>query len=80
MRTNDLKDKILKLIDEVQDDTVLATFYNLLSAIQHSKEGTLWARLTVQEQEDLLRIEKDCYDSADLISHEEMLKKHRKWL
>ena len=46
----------------------------------HSHEGELWNRLTTEEQQELLQAEKESEFPKNLISNEEMKKKHKKWL
>ena len=41
-----------------------------------AKEGRLWERLTIQEREELLLALEESEDPKNLISHDEMKKKH----
>jgi len=45
-----------------------------------AKEAKLWERLTNQEREELLLTLEECEDPKNLISHDEMKKKHQKFL
>jgi hypothetical protein len=45
-----------------------------------SKEGKLWSRLTKDEQEELLIAIEESEKEENLLSHDEMMKKHKKWL
>jgi hypothetical protein len=45
-----------------------------------SKEGNLWSRLTNEEQEELLSAFKESENEENIISHTEIMKKHKKWL
>ena len=80
MTTIELKTNFHNLIDNLNNDSVLSKFYDLLSKVKESKEGALWTRLSKDEQEELLLIEKESHDPKTLISHADMIKKHKKWL
>ncbi|MEA3443422.1 MAG: hypothetical protein U9R19_01705 [Bacteroidota bacterium] len=80
MNTLELKTNLHKLIDTINNDNLLYRFYNLLDQSVDSKEGSLWSKLSPQEQEELLLIEKESHDPANLIPQAEMKKKHSKWL
>jgi len=45
-----------------------------------AKDGQLWERLTNQEREELLLALEESEDPKNLISHDEMKKKHQKFL
>jgi hypothetical protein len=80
MTTIELKSNFHKLIDNFNNDSVLSKFYEILSRVKESKEGSLWDKLSPDEQEELLIIEKESHNSTNLIHHSEMMKKHKKWL
>ena len=80
MNTLELKTNFHKLIDNFNNESVLSKFYDLLLKAKESKDSQLWSRLTLEEQEELMLIEKQCHDEKNLISHDEVSKKHKKWL
>jgi hypothetical protein len=80
MTTVILKTNIHKLIDTINNDTILSRFYELLSKTTSAKEGALWSRLSIEEQEELIEIEKESHHSKNIIAHSEIKKKHKKWL
>lgn len=80
MTTIELKSNFHKLIDNINNDSLLSKFYDILSRVKESKEGLLWGRLSQAEQEELIMIEKESQNSDNLIHHSEMIKKHKKWL
>jgi uncharacterized protein YaaW (UPF0174 family) len=55
-------------------------FYDLMKTRTLTKEGQLWNRLTEDEQDELLMTLEESENPENLISHEEMKKKHKKWL
>jgi hypothetical protein len=80
MTTIELKSNFHKLIDKIDNDNLLLKFYDILSRVKETKEGTLWSRLSSLEQDELIIIEKESHNPQNLISHSEMIKKHKKWL
>jgi hypothetical protein len=80
MTTIELKSNFHKLIDNINNDNVLYKFYEILDKAKEAKEGSLWARLNPNEQQELIIIEKESHFSENLIPHSQMIKKHKKWL
>lgn len=81
MDTPNIKSDLHKLIDNINDERKLKKAYTLIESLSVvNEEGVLWAGLTEKEKEELLEIEKESHDPDNLIDHEEMKKKHKKWL
>jgi hypothetical protein len=80
MTTIELKTNFHKLIDNINNDNVLIKFYDILDKVNQSEEGTLWNRLSFEEQQELITIEKESYLTENIILHSEMIDKHKKWL
>ena len=80
MTTIELKSNFHHLIDTINDAGILSKFYDLLSNVKDSKDGLLWNRLSMEEQNELMQIEKDSHQLSNLISNAEMINKHKKWL
>jgi hypothetical protein len=80
MSTPELKKHFHQLIDKIDNEDLLIKFYDLMKRSSSSREGQLWNRLTKEEQEELLRSVEESENSENLISHEEMKRKHKKWL
>jgi hypothetical protein len=80
MNTIELRANFHKLIDTYKNNGVLSKFYDLLLKANQSKENLLWSRLTFEEQEELKRIEQQCNIAENLIPHDEVANKHKKWL
>ena len=57
MTTIELKTNFHKLIDNINNDDVLYRFYEILEKAKETKEGSLWARLSPNEQQELIMIE-----------------------
>lgn len=45
-----------------------------------TRDGSLWARLSPEEQQELIMIEKESHSGDNLIPHSQMINKHKKWL
>lgn len=80
MNTAELKKNFHILIDSLDNENLLISFYEIIKKRSSAKEGQLWASLTRKEQDDLLLSLEECANSENLIDHEEMKKKHKKWL
>ena len=80
MNTIELKKNLHLLIDSIDNENLLISFYDLIKKRSSTSEGQLWTRLTKQEQEELLLALEESDNPENLISHEEMVTKHKKWL
>lgn len=80
MNTLELKKDFHYLIDSIDNDSLLKSFYNIMKSKASSKEGQLWGRLSKNEQEELLTVFEESEDVNNLINHDKMKNKHKKWL
>lgn len=80
MTTLELKNNFHRLIDSIDNESLLMKFYDLLQRKKNQKDENLWKYLTKEEQEELLIAEEESEKSYDLLSNEEQKKKHKKWL
>lgn len=80
MNTIELKQNFHQLIDSIDNKKLLHNFYDLLKKRSSAKEGQLWDKLSAQEQEELLISLEESKNPDNLIDHEEMRKRHKKWL
>jgi hypothetical protein len=80
MKTLELKKNFHLLIDSIDNENLLATFYDLIKKRTSIKEGQLWSRLSTKEQEELLSALEESENPENLINHEEMVTKHKQWL
>ena len=76
----EIKNNFHKLIDSIDNDNLLISFYNLLKNRSSMKDGQLWNRLTLQEQEELYFIIEESESKENLIPNDEMKKINKKWL
>ena len=80
MDTVELKQSFHNLIDSIDNENLLKNFYELFKKRISTKDGILWGRLTRKEQDELILALEESENPENLISQEEMKKKHKKWL
>lgn len=79
MNTIELKKNFHKLIDKIENESLLKDFYELLKH-RVTNEGELWDNLSNSEKEELLLALEESKNPYNLTKHDEMKKKHKKWL
>lgn len=80
MSTIEIKDNFHKLIDRIENEALLTKFYDILQKANETPPGALWDSLSREDQEELLKIDKETDDENNLISHAQVTNKHKKWL
>lgn len=80
MNTIELKNKFHSLIDSIDNEGLLMSFYDIIKSKTITKDGQLWGRLDKKEQEELLIAYEESENPDNLIDNEVMKKKHHKWL
>lgn len=76
----DTKTRFHKLIETIENDKDLKSYYNLVKRLHQNESGELWKSLSQLEKEELLLSYEESLDSSELISHEKLTEKHSKWL
>ncbi len=76
MNTLELKKDFHNLIESIDNEGLLSDFYELIKRRISIKEGELWKGLTEKEREELNLAFKESEEPHNLISHEEIRKKH----
>jgi hypothetical protein len=80
MNTLELRTNFHNLIDSINNDRILSKFYTIMVRTKESSDGILWARLSKEEQDELIQADIDSYDPMNLIPQNEIMEKHKKWL
>ena len=80
MNIMELKQNFHHLIDSIDNENLLNHFYDLIKKGSSAKGGQLWNKLTDLEQDELLLSLEESKNPENLVPHEEMRKKHKKWL
>lgn len=76
MALENIKIDFHQLIDKIEDEELLSTFYQLLFQKSKSKDGHLWENLTNEEKSELLLADEESKDSNSCIRDEEVRQKH----
>lgn len=69
-----------KLIDQIGDEAVLQSYYQLISVLNEKNEGELWNTLSGDEKAELLVSYGESFDEENLVDHNVVMEKHLKWL
>ncbi len=80
MNTFELKKNFHKLIDSIDNEDLLFNFYELITKHISGNNGKLWKGLSKKEQEELLLALEESNEPNNLVSHDEMKNKYKKWL
>ena len=80
MNTLELKSNFHKLIDNINNEKILCSFYEMMSSLNEHNEGSLWAKLSLEEKQELLDLDEETKNEDNLISHSTIKEKHRQWL
>jgi hypothetical protein len=80
MNTIELRKNFHNLIDSINNESILTKFYSIMARMNERDDGKLWGKLTLDEQEELIRADIESRDPSNLIPHEEIHVKHKKWL
>jgi len=78
MTTIELKTNFHQLIDDISNEAMLVKFYEIMSTANVSNEGTLWKNLNIEEQQELIEIEKESNIIENLIDNSSMELKFKK--
>jgi hypothetical protein len=69
-----------RLIDQIEDETVLKAYFKLIESLSLNQKGKLWSELTIEEREELILSYEESFNQENLLSHDEVKKQHSKWL
>lgn len=75
-----IKDDFHHLIDSIEDEELLKSYYQLIQKINHEYNGHLWNDLSESEKQELLIAYEESFNSDNLLSHEQVKLQHEKWL
>ena len=81
--TSELKDFLLKLIGKAKNKAQLMRIIERVEEVfeEDAEDGeAFWQRFTPQQRTELEQSFEDSYNPENWIAHEDMLKKHAKWL
>ncbi|GAC1307786.1 MAG: hypothetical protein NVSMB24_20350 [Mucilaginibacter sp.] len=75
-----IKDEFHHLIDSIEDEGLLKSYYQLIQKINHEHNGHLWNDLSEREKQELLVAYEESFNRDNLLSHEQVKLQHEKWL
>ncbi len=75
-----LKVEMFELLAHTNDEAVLLKLYKSMKEVFENTDSDWWDDLPIEQQVRLSKSIEESYDPANLIDHEEMKKKHAKWL
>jgi hypothetical protein len=75
-----IKDDFHHLIDSIEDEQLLKSYYELIQKINYGQNGHLWNSLNEDEKKHLLIAYEESFDINNLLSHEQVKLQHAKWL
>lgn len=79
MALTNIKTDFHQLIDKIENEELLAYFYQLLVQRSQGQNGQLWENLTDEEKNELLLADEESKDIHNWLSYEEVRQKHQKW-
>ncbi len=75
-----IKDDFHSLIEKIEDEEVLKGYFELIQRLNNSQTGKLWDSLSPAERDELIVSYEESFTPDNLVSHDEVKKKHDKWL
>lgn len=69
-----------RFIDTIDNEKMLNGYLALFKQLRLEETGTLWNSLSADEQKELMYAYQESFDSAQLVTHEQIKGQHRKWL
>ncbi|MGF7080003.1 hypothetical protein [Mucilaginibacter sp. UYCu711] len=78
MKIETLKSEFRELIDQINDQEILAQFYDALNR-SVSTEGSLWQSLTKEQKQAVLLAYDESDDEANLVSLSSIKSKYKEW-
>jgi len=75
-----IKDEFHKLIDDIEDETLVQSYYELFCHLTKRTEGTLLHDLTNQEKTELILSYIESHNEENLVKHDQVIKEYSRWL
>jgi len=75
-----VRGRVYKIIDQIADEKFLKQLLDWLDQSQEAKEGALWGQLTDEQKKETLKSLKESDNPDNLISQEDLKKRHSEWL
>ncbi|GAA4442768.1 hypothetical protein GCM10023188_42840 [Pontibacter saemangeumensis] len=75
-----IKTDFHQLIDEIENEELLYSFYQLLVQRSQGKNGQIWESLTDEVKNELLLADEESKNPNSWVSDDETRQKHQQWL
>ncbi len=75
-----IKVEMFELLAQTYDEAVLLKLYKSMKEVFETTDTDWWDELPPEQQARLQKSIEESYDPENLIDHEDMKKKHAKWL
>ena len=75
-----IKVEMFELLAQTYDEAVLLKLYKSMKEVFETTDSDWWDELPPEQQARLQKSIEESYDPENLIDHEDMKKKHAKWL
>ncbi len=80
MQLSEVKNQFHSLIDEIENPTLLESFFNLFKARIREPESSIWNTLSDAEQSEVLDAFQESEAESNLLSNDKVKLKYKKWL
>jgi hypothetical protein len=77
MTITEIKNNFHNLIDDVDNEELLSYFYN---AFYYSSQNKILSDLSESEKREILKAYQESEDESELIEHDKVKEKYKKWL
>ncbi|SFT77263.1 hypothetical protein SAMN04489724_2140 [Algoriphagus locisalis] len=75
-----VKEEFHKLIEEIEDENLIASYFELFLHLTKKKDGSLMQGLTNHEKSELLLSYIESHNNDNLVKHEQLYNEYSKWL
>jgi len=75
-----LKSNLHKLIDRIENQTLLEDYYNEMKIILEKSQDSVWDKLTDDQKKDVLLSYEESEVGKDLIENKLVMNKYKNWL
>jgi len=82
MSTLEIKGGLYEMISKVNDEKLLMKLYELIADIvtQNLSDTDYWDELSDNQKEELENAIQESYDNTNLVEHEIVINKYKRWL
>ncbi|MDO9255926.1 MAG: hypothetical protein Q7U54_10475 [Bacteroidales bacterium] len=75
-----LKSNIHKLIDRIENESILEEYYNEMKSILEKSQDSVWDKLNEEQKKEVLLSFEESENTNDLVENKLVMDKYRAWL